>query len=32
MSELIRGNTRRYLSGEPLKHVVRTPDGTLQGF
>jgi phosphoglycerate dehydrogenase-like enzyme len=32
MSELIRENTRRYLSGEPLKHVVRTPDGTLQGF
>jgi phosphoglycerate dehydrogenase-like enzyme len=32
MSELIRGNTRRYLSGEPLKHVVRTPDGTLRGF
>lgn len=32
MSELIRENTRRYLSGAPLKHVVRTPDGTLQGF
>ena len=32
MSELVRDNTRRYLSGEPLKHVVRTPDGTLQGF
>jgi hypothetical protein len=32
MSELICGNTGRYLSGEPLKHVVRTPDGTLQGF
>jgi D-2-hydroxyacid dehydrogenase (NADP+) len=32
MSELIRGNTRRYLSGEPLEHVVRTPDGTLRGF
>jgi phosphoglycerate dehydrogenase-like enzyme len=32
MSELIRDNTRRYLSGAPLKHVVRTPDGTLQGF
>jgi len=32
MSELIRDNTRRYISGEPLKHVVRTPDGTLQGF
>ena len=31
MSDLIRDNTRRYLSGEPLKHVVRTPDGTLQG-
>jgi phosphoglycerate dehydrogenase-like enzyme len=29
VSELIRENTRRYLSGEPLKHVVRTPDGTL---
>ena len=25
-------NTRRYLSGAPLKHVVRAPDGTLQGF
>ncbi|MGZ8424627.1 MAG: D-2-hydroxyacid dehydrogenase [Candidatus Binatia bacterium] len=32
MSELIRDNTRHYLSGAPLKHVVRTPDGTLQGF
>jgi phosphoglycerate dehydrogenase-like enzyme len=32
MSELIRDNTRRYLSGAPLKHVVRTPDGKLQGF
>ncbi len=32
MSELIRENTRRYLSGAPLKHVVRTPDGKLQGF
>jgi phosphoglycerate dehydrogenase-like enzyme len=32
MSELIRDNTRRYISGEPLKHVVRTPDGTLRGF
>ena len=32
MSELVRDNTRRYLSGAPLKHVVRTPDGTLQGF
>jgi phosphoglycerate dehydrogenase-like enzyme len=32
MSELIRDNTRRYLSGTPLEHVVRTPDGTLQGF
>ena len=32
MSELIRDNTRRYLSGAPLQHVVRTPDGTLQGF
>ena len=31
-SELVRDNTRRYLSGAPLKHVVRTPDGTLQGF
>ena len=28
----MRDNTRRYLSGAPLKHVVRTPDGTLQGF
>jgi len=32
MSELVRDNTRRYLSGAPLKHVVRTPDGTLQSF
>ena len=32
MSELVRDNTRRYLSGAPLKHIVRTPDGTLQGF
>jgi phosphoglycerate dehydrogenase-like enzyme len=32
MSDLVRDNTRRYLSGAPLKHVVRTPDGTLQGF
>ena len=32
MSELVRDNTRRYLSGAPLKHVVRAPDGTLQGF
>jgi phosphoglycerate dehydrogenase-like enzyme len=32
MSELIRDNTRRYLSGAPLKHVVRTPDGKLQGY
>ncbi len=32
MSELIRDNTRRYLSGAPLKHVVRTPDGRLQDF
>jgi len=32
MSELIRDNTRRYISGEPLKYVLRTPDGTLQGF
>jgi len=32
MSELIRDNTRRYLSGAPLKFVVRTPDGRLQGF
>jgi len=32
MSQLIRDNTRRYLSGVPLKHVVRTPDGRLQGF
>jgi phosphoglycerate dehydrogenase-like enzyme len=29
MSELVRDNTRRYLSGAPLKYVVRTPDGTL---
>jgi phosphoglycerate dehydrogenase-like enzyme len=32
MSDLVRDNTRRYLSGAPLKHVVRTPDGALQGF
>jgi phosphoglycerate dehydrogenase-like enzyme len=32
MSELVRDNTRRYLSGALLKHVIRTPDGTLQGF
>jgi phosphoglycerate dehydrogenase-like enzyme len=32
MSDVIRDNTRRYLSGAPLKHVVRTPDGTLQGY
>lgn len=32
MSQLIRDNTRRYLSGVPLQHVVRTPDGKLQGF
>jgi hypothetical protein len=28
----VRDNMRRYLSGAPLKHVVRTPDGALQGF
>ena len=32
MSDLIRDNTRRYLSGAPLNHVVRTPDGTLRGY
>ena len=32
MSELVRDNTRRYLSGPPLEHCVRTPDGTLQGY
>jgi phosphoglycerate dehydrogenase-like enzyme len=32
MSELIRDNTRRYLSGAPLKHVARTPDGAIQGY
>ena len=32
MRELVRDNTRRYLSGAPLKHVVRTPDGKLQSF
>jgi phosphoglycerate dehydrogenase-like enzyme len=32
MGELVRDNTRRYLSGAPLQHVVRTPDGTLRGF
>ena len=32
MSALVRDNTRRYLAGEPLKHVVVAPDGKLQGF
>lgn len=32
MSDLIRDNMRRYLAGAPLKHVVRTPDGKLQGY
>ena len=32
LSEIIRENTRRYLSGAPLKQVARTPDGTLRGF
>ena len=32
MSDLVRDNTRRYLSGAPLQHVVRKPDGTLVGF
>lgn len=32
MSDLIRDNTRRYLSGAPLKHVVVGPDGKRQGF
>jgi D-2-hydroxyacid dehydrogenase (NADP+) len=32
LSALVRENTRRYLSGEPLMHVVMTPDGKLQGF
>jgi phosphoglycerate dehydrogenase-like enzyme len=32
MSELVRDNTRRYLSGALLKPVIRTPDGTLQDF
>lgn len=32
MSDLIRDNTRRYLSHAPLKYVVRTPDGKLQGY
>ena len=31
MSDRAR-QTRRYPSGAPLKHVVRTPDGPLQGF
>ncbi len=30
--KLVRDNTRRYLSGAPLNHVVSKPDGTLQGF
>ena len=32
LRDLVRDNTRRYLSGAPLNHVVRTPDGTLLGF
>jgi D-2-hydroxyacid dehydrogenase (NADP+) len=32
MGELVRENTRRYLSGEPLNNVVRTPDGALLGY
>jgi len=32
MRDLVRDNTRRYLSGAPLKHLVRTPDGKLEGF
>jgi phosphoglycerate dehydrogenase-like enzyme len=32
MRDLVRDNTRRYLSGAPLKHVVRKPDGTLVEF
>jgi phosphoglycerate dehydrogenase-like enzyme len=32
MRDLVRDNTRRYLSDAPLKHVVRTPDGAVQGF
>jgi phosphoglycerate dehydrogenase-like enzyme len=28
MRDLIHENTRRYLSGEPLMHVVTAPDGT----
>jgi phosphoglycerate dehydrogenase-like enzyme len=32
LRELVRENTRRYLSGEPLRHVVMSPDGKLQGF
>lgn len=32
LAALVRENTRRYLAGEPLKNVVMTPDGKLQGF
>ena len=32
LNDLVRDNMRRYLSGAPLKHVVRTPDGELHGF
>lgn len=32
LGALVRENTRRYLAGEPLEHVVMTPDGELQGF
>lgn len=32
MSQMIRDNTRRYLRGEPLQHVVRAPDGSLVGY
>ena len=32
MAELFRDNTRRYLSGAPLNHVVRTPDGMLNDY
>ncbi len=32
LSELIRDNMRRYIAGEPLKHVVISADGKHQGF
>ncbi|MBM4260073.1 MAG: hypothetical protein FJ145_01375 [Deltaproteobacteria bacterium] len=31
-SQMMRDNTRRDLRSEPLRHVVRAPDGTLVGL